>query len=57
MPKNRDQLEHLREMASLMRRLSGDHTAADNPLIAAKLAEVAVELETRAMVLERIPLR
>jgi hypothetical protein len=57
MPKNRDQLEHLREMASLMRRLSGDHAAAENPLIAAKLAEVAADLEKRAMVLERIPLR
>jgi hypothetical protein len=57
MPKNLDQLEHLRKMASLMRRLSGDHTAADNPLIAAKLAEVAADLEKRAMVLERMPMR
>lgn len=57
MPKNRDQLEHLREMASLMRRLSGEHTAAGNPLIAAKLSGVAAEFETRAMVLEPFPPR
>jgi hypothetical protein len=57
MPRYRDQLEHLREMASLIRRLSGEHTAADNPLIAAKLSQVAAELETRAMVLERFHLR
>jgi hypothetical protein len=57
MPENRHQLEHLRQMASLMRRLSGDHTAADNPQIAEKLSEVAAEFETRAMVLERLPPR
>jgi hypothetical protein len=57
MPKNRYQLEHFREMASPMRRLSGEHTAADNPLIAAKLSKVAASWKTRAMVLERLPLR
>jgi hypothetical protein len=57
MPKSRDQLEHFRQMVSPMRRLSGEHTAADNPLIAAKLSKVAAEFETRAMVLERLPLR
>jgi hypothetical protein len=43
MPENRDQLERLCKMASLMRRLSGEHTAADNPLIAAKLSGLVLE--------------
>ena len=57
MPENRKQLENLRQMASLMRRLSGEHAAADHPLIAAKLAQVAAALGTRAMTLERLPSR
>jgi hypothetical protein len=36
MPENRDQLEHLHQVASLMRRLSGEHTEPGNPLIASK---------------------
>ena len=55
MPENRKQLEDLRQMASLMRRLSGEHAAADHPLIAAKLAQVAAVLDTRAVTLERLP--
>jgi hypothetical protein len=55
MPENRNHLEHLNEKAALLRRLSSEHAAADNPLIAAKLAEVAAEFEARAAVLERLP--
>lgn len=57
MSEDRKQLENLRQMASLMRRLSGEHTAADKPLIAAKLSEVAAEFETRVVTLERLPSR
>lgn len=55
MPENSDHREYLREKATLMRRLSREHAAADNPLIAAKLAEVAAVLEATA--LERSPPR
>jgi hypothetical protein len=53
MPENHDHLEYLREKAALLRRLSREHAAVDNPLIGAKLAEVAGVLEARAATLER----
>jgi hypothetical protein len=52
MPENCDHREYLREKATLMRRLSREHAAADNTLIAAKLAEVAAVLAARAIPLQ-----
>jgi hypothetical protein len=57
MPDNSDHREYLREKATLMRRLSREHAAADNPLMAAKFAEIAAVLEARATTLERSPPR
>jgi hypothetical protein len=48
MPEDRDKIISLREMAAQMRRLSDGHEAAENPLIAAKLARFAAELEKKA---------
>lgn len=52
MPENCDKIISLREMAAQMRRLSDGHEAAENPLIAAKLAGFAAELEQKAAALE-----
>jgi hypothetical protein len=38
----------LREQAAAFRKLAGEHHAAGNTLIAAKLLEVAAELEAKA---------
>ena len=38
----------LRSKAAEFRKLAAEYEAADNPLIAAKLREVAAELETKA---------
>jgi len=57
MPENSDHHEYLRDNATLMRRLSREHAAADDPLIVAKLAEVAAVLEARATPPERLPPR
>lgn len=48
MPENRDKIISFREMAAQTRRLSAEHEAAENPLIAAKLARFAAELEKKA---------
>jgi hypothetical protein len=52
MPENCDHREYLREKATLMRRLSPEHAAADNTLIAAKLAAVAAVSAARATPLQ-----
>ena len=48
MPEKRDEIISFREMAARMRRLSDEHAAAENPLVAAKLQGFAAELEKKA---------
>jgi len=55
MSENHARAVSLREEAAILRRLSGEHLAADHRPIAAKLSEIATEWEVRAAALEGLP--